>query len=77
MTSGREDGLGTFAAGLLVGGLVGAGLALLFAPQSGAETRRIIRRRAKRVAADAQDRYDDVKDRLHDARRRVEKALTD
>ena len=34
----------------LVGLAVGAGLALLFAPQSGAETRRYIRRRARRAA---------------------------
>jgi gas vesicle protein len=59
-----------FVAGLVIGALVGAGLTLLFAPQSGEETRRVIRRRVKRLAADAQDRYDDLKDRLREARRR-------
>lgn len=65
-----------FAAGMLIGGLIGAGIALLVAPHSGEETRRIIRRRAKRIAADAQDRYDDVKDKVEKARRRAEKAIS-
>lgn len=52
-----------FAAGLLIGALMGAGVALLFAPQSGADTRRMIRRRSKKIVAGAQDRYEDVKDR--------------
>ena len=63
-------GARTFVAGLLIGALVGGGVALLFAPQSGSDTRRLIRRRARRLAADAQDRYDDVKSRLRQARRR-------
>jgi gas vesicle protein len=66
-----------FAAGLIIGGLLGAGLALLFAPQSGEETRRLLRRRAKRIAHEAQDRYDEVKDRIRGARRRVEDLVSD
>jgi gas vesicle protein len=59
-----------FMAGLLIGALVGAGLALLLAPHSGEETRRIIRRRARKLATDVQDRYDDLADRVRKARRR-------
>lgn len=40
--SDRDD-FGTFLAGFLVGGLVGAGVALLLAPQSGEETRTLIK----------------------------------
>ena len=58
----------TFAAGLILGALVGAGLALLMAPQSGAETRRTLTRRARRLADDARDRYDDAKLRIRRAR---------
>jgi len=65
-----------FAAGLILGALIGAGVALLFAPQSGAETRRIIRKRTKHLASDASDRFDDVKDRIHKARRRAEEVLS-
>ena len=35
--------LGSFLSGLIIGGLVGAAVALLLAPQSGEETREIIR----------------------------------
>ena len=41
MTHSNEGG--AFFAGLVIGGLVGAALALLLAPQSGEETRAIIR----------------------------------
>ncbi len=67
----------SFAIGLAIGTLVGAGLALLFAPQSGEETRRIIRRRAKRLAADTRERYEDLRDRVRRARRKAEDAIAD
>jgi gas vesicle protein len=35
--------LGSFLAGFVIGGLIGAGVALLLAPQSGEETRGIIK----------------------------------
>lgn len=61
---------------LLVGIALGAGLALLFAPSSGVETRRQIRKRAMRVrrAAEqvANDVTDSVSETFQDARRRVE-----
>lgn len=72
-----SGGVRPFAAGLVIGGLLGAGLALLLAPQSGEETRRMLRRRARQVAHDAQDRYDDVKDRIRRARRRAEELVSD
>ena len=42
-TGGR--GLGRFAAGLICGVVLGAGLALLLAPERGVRTRRRLRRR--------------------------------
>jgi len=39
----KESGFGDFLAGFLLGGLVGAAVALLFAPQSGEETVSMIR----------------------------------
>jgi gas vesicle protein len=58
----------TFAAGLILGALVGAGLALLLAPQSGADTRRDLARRARRLGNEARDRYDEAKRRVRRAR---------
>ena len=52
----REAGIGP----LLIGLALGAGLALLFAPQSGEETRRGIARRARRAQDAAQDFVADV-----------------
>ena len=68
----REGGSGarTFVAGLLIGALVGAGIALLVAPSSGQETRRMLSRRARRLAADARDRYDEARHELRQARER-------
>ena len=39
----------------LAAGAIGAGVALLFAPQSGQRTRRLIRRKAERYIQDAGD----------------------
>jgi len=62
-----------------VGIAIGAGLALLFAPQSGVQTRRGLQRRARRAQRAARqmanDMTDTVVDTFHDARRRVEERI--
>jgi gas vesicle protein len=55
-----ERDSGSSAGSLLLGLAVGAGLALLLAPQSGEETRRAIARRARRASEAAQDFVEDV-----------------
>jgi len=67
-TEGGSGKARTFGAGLILGALVGAGLALLLAPRSGAETRRSLARKARRLADDARDRYDDARQRVRRAR---------
>src|SRR5512138_3362340 len=47
---------------LVAGGIIGAGLALLFAPQSGKKTRKDISRYAKKVKHRADDVVDDFSD---------------
>lgn len=63
----------------LVGLAIGAGLALLFAPSSGEETRRQIKQRAMRARRAAEEMAsevtDTVTDTFHDARRRVEERI--
>ena len=68
----REPGVGAFIAGIAIG----AGLALLFAPRTGEETRRDLQRRARRVGDQAQDFVSEVTEsvsqRLNEARSSVE-----
>jgi gas vesicle protein len=51
-----------FALGIILGGALGASLALLFAPESGRRTRE----RLRDLAADARDKSKDVSDELRD-----------
>lgn len=43
----RQCGAGSFFSGMVFGGLVGAVLALLYAPQSGEKTRKILKEKAE------------------------------
>ena len=50
-----------FGAGIAIGALIGAGAALLFAPQSGEETREQIGQRARGFGSRIGDRIDDAR----------------
>ncbi len=50
---------------LVAGGLVGAGVALLYAPQSGRQTRRDISRYSRKVRRQAEDIVDDFAGNVH------------
>jgi len=67
----------TFVSGLLLGAVIGAGIALLAAPQSGRRTRRRIRKVAGELRDTASDRWDeladDVKGKVDDAIRGAKK----
>jgi len=56
-----------FAAGVALGVVVGAGVALLFAPDSGFQTRRAIVRGGRRVTRRSRDAWDDLRDELRQA----------
>jgi gas vesicle protein len=67
----KDDGGGGFFAGLLLGGLLGAAMALLFTPQSGEETVSMIR-----------DKGIELKDRMadmspEDARKAIQEAIAE
>ncbi|HEY6828664.1 MAG TPA: YtxH domain-containing protein [Gemmatimonadaceae bacterium] len=66
-----------FAAGIAVGIAVGAGVALLFAPQSGADTRRLIARRGRRLGRRGRDAWGDLAYELKSAAKRRRKAWRD
>ena len=59
-----------FAAGVAMGALLGAGAALLIAPQSGTETRLALKRGARKARVRAEDRWDDFGRELRSATRR-------
>jgi hypothetical protein len=69
----------TFLAGFGLGALLGAGLALLFAPERGAITRRRLRRRLRDLSADTADRVGDLRHRaereIRRGRRRIARHL--
>jgi gas vesicle protein len=71
----QEAGVGSFLLGLALG----AGVALLLAPQSGEETRQSIARRARRAQEAAQDLVEDmsgvVAEKFQDVRGRVEDTI--
>lgn len=62
-----------FVSGLICGAAIGAGVALLMAPDSGRKTRKRIGRAADDLREDASDRWEELAD---DVRDRVEEALS-
>ncbi len=58
--SDRENSATVGAMMLVAGGVIGAGLALLFAPQSGKKTRRQIVRYSKKVRNEAEAKIQDA-----------------
>lgn len=66
-TSFDRGSAAVFAAGIALGVVVGAGVALLFAPESGYETRRAIARGGRRFSRRGRDAWDDLRDELRQA----------
>ena len=80
---GQRAGPGGFAAGLVVGALLGASVALMFAPERGDRTRRAVRRRLEHLRDEAAEGLGragritrkDVLRRPRQLRDKIEKAL--
>ena len=64
-----------FAAGAVLGAAIGAGAALLLAPQSGARTRHNIAKRGRHLRTRTADAWDDLRHELRYAARRGRKKL--
>jgi len=77
----ENNDVGSFVAGIIVGGLVGAAVALLLAPQSGEETRTMIRDKSieikDRAVEVSQDAVARAEKALEDARVRADDAIVD
>lgn len=61
----------------LIGALIGAGVAMLYAPQSGERTRRDIAKRATRLRRDVEGKLEDVRDEVVDRSRRLKESAHD
>lgn len=68
----RGSGVGVF----LLGIALGAGLALLFAPQSGDETRAAVTRGARRMRRKAERLADQARDAAEETRDAIERRLS-
>jgi Gas vesicle protein len=66
----RDNGFGSFLIGFLVGGLTGAVISLLYAPQSGEQTRAVIKEKAIELR-------DKTTDTLEETYKKAEDAATD
>lgn len=62
----RDKNVAAAALLMVAGGIIGAGLALLMAPQSGERTRRDITRCAKKVKSRADEAVEDLADNIND-----------
>jgi gas vesicle protein len=74
-----DSDLGSFMAGFFIGGLIGAGVALLLAPQSGEETREMLRERSIELKSRAEEAASDFRSKtetiLDEGRERVDTAV--
>ena len=72
----ERDEFGAFLVGFIVGGLTGAVAALLFAPQSGEETRAVIKERSielrDKATADAEEAWKHAEATAIEARNKAE-----
>jgi gas vesicle protein len=69
-TRGDFQRASLLGAGLLIGAVLGASVALLLAPRTGAQTRTLLKRRASRVKHRAADALDTVTDEIRSAAHR-------
>jgi len=76
-----QDRDGNFLAGIVVGAIVGAAMALLYAPQSGEKTRKLVAKKAKELKEKGleakektQKTFGEVKEKAVKAAKRFKKA---
>jgi len=81
MAKDNDSDIGAFLTGFVIGGLVGAAVALILAPQSGAETREQIRQKGIELKTQGEETLTEARTRAEaaaaDARTRAEKLAAD
>ena len=71
MSENSSCPVGGYVAAFAIGALVGAGIALLYAPQSGKETRELLAQRARDIKAKAGDAVDGVKEMVQEKKAEI------
>lgn len=72
----KSSNAGFFLAGAVVGGAVGAVLVLLFAPQSGEQTRKMIKDKASDVKGDLEEMRKDLEPKFQEAKADLSKKFS-
>jgi len=76
--SDNSSGSGfAFIAGLAVGAVVGGIAGLLFAPETGDETRKKLQEKSKVISDDLYDKFDEFKDTVTEALENVKEKVED
>lgn len=75
MAHDSQDTFLSFLQGFVLGGVIGAGIALLYAPKPGTETRQEIASRSRDFKADAEKQYDQALERAVELKERAEKQI--
>jgi gas vesicle protein len=74
-TEDSDGNAGSLMSGILLGAVIGAGVALLFAPDSGAVTRRKLSKRIRALREQAGDQADELGEELGRQGRRARRSL--
>ena len=75
MSENNSTPVGGFLAAFAIGALAGAGIALLYAPRSGKETRKLIAAKGRDLKDKATDAIGDAKDFIDDKKARIAAAI--
>jgi gas vesicle protein len=75
MSNENSSQLGTILTAFVVGAIAGAGIALLYAPGSGRETRDLLARRTRELKSKVSDSLDDAKEMLSEKKAMIAAAF--
>ena len=75
MSENNGSSGGSYLTAAVVGALIGAGVALLYAPYSGKETRKLLARRAKKLKGQAESALEDAKELIREKKADLEEAI--
>ena len=67
-----NDEVKSFMTGLIIGGILGAGIALLLAPSSGEETRKVVREEIDNIITKGKEVADKVKEKAEIVKEKAE-----